>query len=176
MDDIIFEDWSLWKFDSLMGDDMLVEGSDIEIDNNFSPIDIDFMYINLLSYATNYTDDNDINNIDNDIDSDDINSSNNSTLTNNSISIPIYKYQCNMCDDVFAYKNVLIKHRRDHSPKIYKYKCKHCSLRFASIGQKNSHKKSVHSNTRFICDICDNSLSTKGNLTFHYKKKHPEHS
>lgn len=84
-----------------------------------------------------------------------------------SISEENGKYNCDICNDAFERKDVLLGHLHQVH-KIKPYSCDKCSKSFARVTTLRLHMaRSHHINILYSCDICDKSFSTNKALRSH---------
>ncbi|XP_031617242.1 zinc finger protein 431-like isoform X2 [Contarinia nasturtii] len=90
---------------------------------------------------------------------------------------PHLKYRCYYCSDYFWDNHKQIQHQRMH---VVVYKCELCDQTYskhslhAHVLQKHLKMKSIEtvSDPKFICDICEKTFRTKGNIRLHMVNTH----
>eukprot|EP00092_Neocalanus_flemingeri_P046107 GFUD01051806.1.p1 GENE.GFUD01051806.1~~GFUD01051806.1.p1 ORF type:complete len:214 (-),score=33.38 GFUD01051806.1:24-620(-) len=83
------------------------------------------------------------------------------------------KFKCSDCNQDFAFKNSLMKHKKSkHSDVIYC--CNICDKTFRIKDSVLRHKKSIHSEVKaeFLCNLCTQTFKYKRNLKAHIVKIH----
>ena len=117
-------------------------------------------------------------------------------ISRNKMKQKLLNYQCDHCEEKFQSELDLISHML-----IHQNKCGHCDKNFSSKSNLKRHKENVHGilnkslndseasgdevdteckenvsigETSKVCDICDKSFSTRGNLNKHKKNVHQE--
>ncbi|KAK6635186.1 hypothetical protein RUM44_000437 [Polyplax serrata] len=84
------------------------------------------------------------------------------------------KHICRICSKGFLSNFFLQEHMNSHTGST-PYKCGQCGKEFREKVHLRQHKW-THSNEKFICPICGNSFSRKGNMNEHIKKFHQSNS
>ena len=75
----------------------------------------------------------------------------------------LLRHKCSHCGKAFGLKTNMRQHVRAVHLGIKPYECDECFKRFASKKTMTDHLKLIHSEkvTRFQCEICDKSFTTK---------------
>ena len=83
-------------------------------------------------------------------------------------------YTCEICDNEFTFKCILVNHiNRIHSDIGTSNKCDICSKSFTFLGNLKSHIKAIHERKKpFKCDSCDKYFSRSEHLSKHVTSVH----
>lgn len=85
--------------------------------------------------------------------------------------IGIKNYKCNMCGKAFVQNGDLRKHVRSVHEKYKPHQCPICH-RFLAKGLKEHIRRHTGESSRFTCDICSKSLSSKYAVDTHMRRVH----
>ena len=81
------------------------------------------------------------------------------------------KFQCNLCDQLFTYKNAANQHIRGVHEGV-KYNCDYCGKRFSQSSSVNTHIQAVHDGVKYACNQCDQQFTRQKSLTVHIQSIH----
>ena len=81
------------------------------------------------------------------------------------------KFQCNLCDKLFTYKNAANQHIRGVHKGV-KYDCDYCGKRFSQSSSLNTHIQAVHNGVKYACKQCVYECKRVKNLRAHIEAKH----
>uniref|UniRef100_A0A6P7GPK9 Zinc finger protein 585B-like isoform X1 n=2 Tax=Diabrotica virgifera virgifera TaxID=50390 RepID=A0A6P7GPK9_DIAVI len=105
-------------------------------------------------------------------------------------------FECKQCDKKFLYKNMLVRHIKDHESRRYicnlcsksynrikcfknhictvKHECKHCGKVFKYRSNLCRHVQGAHEGKRYICALCNKSYIQKDDLIAHFERVHKD--
>ena len=75
---------------------------------------------------------------------------------------------CRICKELFRNQKELSKHRLTCN----EIKCEECGKLFDNVDVRKRHGDTVHSDTKFPCELCDTSCSTTVHLNRHVREVH----
>lgn len=78
------------------------------------------------------------------------------------------KYQCNVCDKKFKFKNSLVSHHRTHTGER-PYTCEVCNTLFADASVLRNHMSIHNSNLTFSCESCGRRFKLRKYLKQHMR-------
>lgn len=80
------------------------------------------------------------------------------------------QFKCQVCEKGFVHSGHLDRHRLVHTG-VKKFSCEECLKTFFRKDHLDVHRR-IHTGQFFICEICDQRLTTKSGLTRHVKSVH----
>jgi len=85
------------------------------------------------------------------------------------------QYLCEICEKKFAFKDKLIKHKKNKHPQEFnRYSCEMCEQDFESNSNLIFHKKTTHITEKlYSCEVCETELTSKSTLIIHKKTHMP---
>ena len=145
--------------------------------------ELNTLKLNFINFFKNITtlnnSSNSVNNLTN-TNNNNLNNSNtaNNNLFNNISDLPRTenssnnKWQCEICNKFFAYKNNLTRHKKYGHLSTKAFKCDYdqCKKTFKSKYRLNDHKKKTHSSKNFKCNLCNYKTAIKYDLKKHINK------
>ena len=84
-------------------------------------------------------------------------------------------FVCDVCNKTFSYNFNLVRHKKSQHEEswnlVQREKIQHEQLQCEVAQEESFH---LNANEEFVCDICNQTFSKKGNLTRHKKSRHEE--
>ena len=81
--------------------------------------------------------------------------------------------QCEICDEIFATRQVLKTHVKTVHDVRTMYVCELCDMKFKQVYNLQAHTKNAHGlANHFECKTCGKHFARKGNLSIHVKTVH----
>ena len=89
----------------------------------------------------------------------------------------VKKYSCSLCDELFEWKQDLVKHQTQVHPNDTLLLCQYCAFTAKTPHSLRRHEECRHEQTsvaQLVCDCCGLAFNHAGELRRHVQKKHPE--